>query len=136
MASSKLKAIYAVFFSSLIVWLSVFFIICFSSGVWSTPIRFPNTSVFVLFFGSAIVAVASCLAIGLNYIGLVLKLERTPANTAPTSRPPTNASVSPLPNTASIKEAGLQDPTRQEDTVNLFALPQLEELMKEKVKHS
>jgi hypothetical protein len=68
-------------FGSLISVLSVW--------VWSNPIRFPDVSVYALFFGSSIVAAFSCFIIGLDYIGLGLKPKHKPKQARPIRKPQT-----------------------------------------------
>jgi len=125
MASVKLKTTYVFFFASSIIWLSLFFYVCFPSGVWATQIRFPNSSVFVLFFGSATVATISCTVIGLDYMGLNFKLRQGPGTAPQTPKYFANVAISQSADAVSIQEVDIQNPARQEDTVEFSVLPQL-----------
>jgi hypothetical protein len=71
MTSMKMKAVYGLLISSFVVWIASFFSVCFPSGVWSTPIRFPDSLSFGVFFGSATVAAVSTMVIGMEYVGLI-----------------------------------------------------------------
>jgi hypothetical protein len=125
MASMKLKIAYVCFFASFVIWLSLFFYICFPSGVWSTPIRFPDSSSFILFFGSAIVAVVSCLLISLNNIGLYSKL-RTRSKEVPETPYLNTPTVSQISSDFRLEK---EEPTVsiQEEKHRIIVLPQLEE---------
>jgi hypothetical protein len=127
MASTKLKTAYVFFFASFLAWLSLFFYVCFPSGVWSTPVRFPNSSSFMLFFGSAIVAVVSCLVIGLNHMGLGLRLKSRSEEAPQTSNLNTTIAVSQPASSLCVREDELQVSTDGEERPTILVLPQLEE---------
>jgi hypothetical protein len=127
MASMKLKTAYVLFLISFFVWLSVVLIVCFPSGVWPSPVRFPSSSMLALFFGSAIVAAVSCLIIGFDYLGLNFKPKRRPKSVPQTPKLTTTIPVWQQAKAAGTIEAELQDSTQQEDTISILVPPQLEE---------
>ncbi len=75
MTSMKTKAVYGLLISSFVVWIASFFSVCFPSGVWATPIRFPDSLSFGIFFGSATIAAVSTMVIGMEYMGLIAWLK-------------------------------------------------------------
>jgi hypothetical protein len=127
MASKKLKAAYILFLASFLVWLSVFFSVCFPSGAWSTPIKFPNSSLFMLFFGSAMVATVSCLAIGLDYIRHDFMLKHRPKAVSQTSKLLGALQPSQRAGAVRIKENELSVSADEAGKTNILAFPLLEE---------
>ena len=126
MTLTKLKIAYAFFFASFMIWLSLFFYVCFPSGVWSTPIRFPDSSLFISFFGSAFVAVVSCLLIGLNHIGLFPKL-KSKSKESPKTLGLNTTMVSQISSDLRTKEKEPKVHTAEEENPGAIVLPQLEE---------
>jgi hypothetical protein len=125
MNSKTIKAAYLLFTVPIFVWISLLLSVCFPYGSLAVPIRFPNSSMSALFFGSAAVAAASCFLIGLNYVGLDLKIRQRPKQVLRTSKTSATVPVSRLANVVSMQEADLQIST-QEDT-SILILPHLEE---------
>ena len=127
MASTKLKAAYVLFLASFLVWLSVFFSVCFPSGAWSIPIRFPNSSLFMLFFGSAMVATVSCLAIGLDYIRHDFRLKHNPKDVPQTSKLFGTFQLSQRAGAVSMKGNELRVSVKEAGKTDILVFPLLEE---------
>lgn len=128
MTSTMLKAAYVLFLTSFFVWLSVLVSVGFPSGIWSTPIRFPNSSLFMLFFGSAIVAAVSCLVIGLDYMRLDFRLKHRPRQSPQNSKLCATIPLSQLAIVPSGKEKEeLLVSADEDEAISILVLPQLEE---------
>jgi hypothetical protein len=118
MASMKLKATYALFLSSSLIWFSLILVACCLSGVWSNPVRFPNDSSLLLFLGSGVIASLSCFVIGLDYLGLSFKPKCKQANISHTEIK-RNIPISQRTNATSKHEL--------DETLQILVLPQPEE---------
>jgi hypothetical protein len=127
MDSMRIKTAYPLFFTSFVVWLSVLLSVCFPSGEWSNPIRFPNLFPYALFFVSAIVAAVSCFMIGFDYIGLNLQFKHRPRQVPLTSKPDTAIPQLRVANPASTQEPELRASAQEEETTDIFILQQPEE---------
>jgi flagellar biogenesis protein FliO len=127
MASMKLKTAYVLALISFFIWLSILLSVFFPAGTLANPVSFPNSSLLMLFCGSAIIASVSCIIIGVDYLGLNFKLKQRPKNITQAPRLPKNIPISQSANNADAKEAQLQDSTQQEDTISILVPPQLEE---------
>jgi hypothetical protein len=127
MASMRIKTAYLLFLISFVVWLSVLLSVYFPSGEWSNPTRFPNLSLYTLFFGSAIVAAVSCFMIGFDYVGLNLKFRHRPRQVPLTSKPHTTVPQLQVANSASAQEPELRASAQEEETTGIFILQQPEE---------
>lgn len=128
MTSTMLKAAYVMFLTSFFVWLSVLVSVAFPSGIWSTPITFPNSSLFMLFFGSAIVAAASCLVIGLDYMKLDFRLKHRPRHFPQNSKLHATIPLSQLAIVPGGKEKEELPVSADEDeAISILVLPQFEE---------
>jgi hypothetical protein len=126
MASKTINAAYLLFTVSIFVWLSALLSVCFPSGSWAVPIRFLDSSIFALFFGSAAVAAASCFLIGLNYIGLDFKIRQRSQQVLRTSKSSATVAVSRLGNVASMQEADFPVFTQEDETTGIIIVPPLE----------
>jgi hypothetical protein len=88
MASTKIKVAYAVFLISFGMWLALFLAVWFPSITSATPIRFPNTMTLTTFMAFAVVAAISCGIIGMDFLGINLKLTHTKSERNPKSYKP------------------------------------------------
>lgn len=126
MAAIKFKAAYVLCLASFFIWLTILLMICFPSGAWSFPIRFPSYSVLILFLGSAIVTSLSSLTIGLEYLKIKFKFKQEPKLIQKTSQP----SVS-FPCKHRVKAEGAiennNNTSQKEETIHILAPPLLEE---------
>ena len=78
MNTTKTKVAYALayssFFVSFSIWLVSIVSVFFPSGKWANPIQFPNLSTLALFLSSGIASSIICMILGLDYLGVVVKL--------------------------------------------------------------
>jgi hypothetical protein len=126
MTSTKLKTAYVLFLISSFVWLSVLLMVCFPSGHWPVPVRFPNSSMLMLFLGSAVVAAVSCSIIGLEYLGLDFKFRQRSKEIPQAAGLTKTIPLLQQVNAGSIEEAKNQTSMPQEEPVTVL-VPQLEE---------
>ena len=82
MTSIRTKAAYMLFIIFFGIWLSLILLVCFPSGKWTIPIRFPNLVALAVFLGSAAMSSVSCLFLGLDYLGLRINLGHRPRSQA------------------------------------------------------
>ena len=122
----KTKAAFAVFLPSFSIWLYVLISVCFPSGTWANPVRFPNSSLFALFFGAATIAAASGLILGLNYMGLDFKVRSVSRGISQSPSQSTTVSVPKMAKTISTTVTEVQDSTPQEKTMSIVMPPQPE----------
>ena len=125
MASMKLKAAYVLSILSSFIWLSVFLVVCFPSGRWSGPVRFPNYSMLLLFLSSGAVAAISFSTIGLSYLGLSSAIGQRSKETPQAAELTKTILLSQRASDGGIEEAELQKSIPQEAPVTIL-VPELE----------